>query len=54
VVGYQRFKGPCYLHLQGEVTGMGQNNPDDLNLKHHRRKSLRTPKEKISFYKSRY
>jgi hypothetical protein len=19
VVGYQRFKGPCYLHLQGEV-----------------------------------
>jgi hypothetical protein len=24
VAGYQRFKGPCLLHLQGEVTGDGK------------------------------
>jgi hypothetical protein len=25
VVRYQRFRGPCCLHLKGEVAGMGEN-----------------------------
>jgi hypothetical protein len=28
VVGYQCFRGPCYLHLQGEVAIMGENGTD--------------------------
>jgi hypothetical protein len=24
VVGYKYFKGPCWFHLQGEVTGSGK------------------------------
>jgi hypothetical protein len=24
VIGYQRFRGPWYLYLQGEVAGMGK------------------------------
>jgi hypothetical protein len=28
VVGFQRFKGPCCLHLQGEVVWMGENDID--------------------------
>jgi len=24
-VGYQHFRGPCCLHLQGEATGDGRN-----------------------------
>jgi len=28
VVGYQHFKGPCYFHLQDEVTRMGKNSID--------------------------
>jgi hypothetical protein len=27
VVGYH-FRGPCCLHLQGEIAGMGKNNVD--------------------------
>jgi hypothetical protein len=56
--GYQRFSCPCYLHLQGEVkmsaacssetsvpyrnTATRRHNPKDLDLKHHRRESLKT------------
>jgi hypothetical protein len=32
VVGYQLFRGPCYLHLQGEVTGSGEENSIDRGL----------------------
>jgi len=28
VVGYQQFRDPCCLHLQGEVAGMGKNGMD--------------------------
>jgi hypothetical protein len=28
VIGYQRFRGPCCLHLRGEVAGMGKNGID--------------------------
>jgi hypothetical protein len=28
VVGYQHFRGPCCLHLQSEVAGMGENGID--------------------------
>jgi len=28
VVGYQHFRGPCFLHLQGEVASMGENSID--------------------------
>jgi hypothetical protein len=28
VVGYQHFRSPCCLHLQGEVAGMGENSID--------------------------
>jgi hypothetical protein len=28
VVRYQRFRGPCCRHLQGEVAGMGENGID--------------------------
>jgi len=28
VVGYQFFRGPCCLHLQGEVARMGENSID--------------------------
>jgi hypothetical protein len=28
VVGYQRFRGPCCLHLQGEVVSVGENGVD--------------------------
>jgi len=28
VVGYQQFRGPCCLHLQGEVDRMGENSID--------------------------
>jgi hypothetical protein len=27
-IGYERFRGPCCLHLQGEVTGGGENGID--------------------------
>jgi hypothetical protein len=27
-IGYQHFRGPCCLHLQGDVTGMGINGMD--------------------------
>jgi hypothetical protein len=29
MVGYWHFRGPCFLHLQGEVVGMGKN---DVNI----------------------
>jgi len=28
IVGYQHFRSPCCLHLQGEVAGMGENSID--------------------------
>jgi hypothetical protein len=28
VVGYQRFRGPCCIHLQGDVAGMEENAGD--------------------------
>jgi hypothetical protein len=51
VVGYQRFRGPCCLQLQGEVkmeapwgseTLVSYHNPEDLELKHHLRESIKT------------
>jgi len=54
VVGYQRFGGPRCLHLQGKLRQRGllklwhpyhnathRHNPEDLDLKHHRRESLK-------------
>jgi hypothetical protein len=33
VVGYQHFRGPCFLHLQGEVIKM-EKNGIDIGSKH--------------------
>jgi hypothetical protein len=33
MVGYQHFRGPCCLHVQGEVAGMGGNSID-ISLHH--------------------
>jgi hypothetical protein len=50
VVGYQRFRGPYRLHLQGGPLKLlvschnttPHNNPEDLDLKHHRHGRLET------------
>jgi hypothetical protein len=57
-ISYQRFRGSCCLHLQGEVK-MRQHvplkrlysthNTEDLDLKHHHCKSLKTRKNWVSF-----
>jgi hypothetical protein len=36
VVGYQCFRGPCCLYLQGEVSGNGKNMGLDIGLEHKR------------------
>jgi hypothetical protein len=47
LIRYQRFRGPCCLHLQGEVkhlyptaTLTRRHNPEDLDLKHHSRERI--------------
>jgi hypothetical protein len=54
VVGYKTFRGPCCLHLQGEVAGMGEHwidigrdgevrqVPLVKRKRFHRRESLKT------------
>jgi len=54
-VGYQRFGGPCYLHLQGEASRSSKTLvsyssttqrriPEDLDLKLHRSGNLKSRK----------
>jgi len=41
-IGYQRFGGTCYLHLQGEVKNATQlHNPEDLDMNLRRRENLK-------------
>jgi len=46
-LGYQRFRGPCYLHLQGEVKLKSalttrRHNPQDLDLNLNRHEIIKS------------
>jgi len=53
VVGYQRFSGPCCLHLHPghlkrrypATTTTRRHNPEEFDLNHHRRKNLKCLKQ---------
>jgi hypothetical protein len=39
---YQRFRGPCCLHHQGDRPDGRQYNPEDSHLRTHRRENLKS------------
>jgi hypothetical protein len=46
---YQRFRGPCCLHHQGDRPGCKKDNPEDSHLRTHRRDNLKSYFENGNF-----